>query len=120
MSDVVLTKETILGADDLSRKRVEVPEWGGDVYVRTMSGVERDAFENDATARRAAERYDTDGLMALLVVQTVCDEDGKSLFTKDDIPALNTKSCKVIGRLFTIALKMNDLRQKDIEELAGN
>ncbi len=32
-------------ADDLPRETVSVPEWGGEVLVRTMSGTDRDAFE---------------------------------------------------------------------------
>ena len=40
----ILSKDAILAADDLPRETVHVPEWGGDVYVRTMSGTDRDAF----------------------------------------------------------------------------
>jgi hypothetical protein len=42
---VVLTKEQILSADDIKTETVLVPEWGGDVIVRGLSGVERDAYE---------------------------------------------------------------------------
>jgi hypothetical protein len=41
-----LTKDEILEAADLSTKAVDVPEWGGSVNVRTMTGADRDAFEN--------------------------------------------------------------------------
>ena len=40
-----LTRDLILGMDDLSRVRVDVPEWGGHLFVRSMTGMERDAFE---------------------------------------------------------------------------
>ncbi len=33
----ILSKEAILSADDLPREIVSVPEWGGQVYVRTMT-----------------------------------------------------------------------------------
>ena len=48
----ILSKDAILAADDLPRETVHVPEWGGDVYVRTMSGTDRDAFETSLIARR--------------------------------------------------------------------
>ncbi len=51
----ILTKEAILAADDLPRETVLMPEWGGDVYVRTMSGTDRDAFESSLIARDGAK-----------------------------------------------------------------
>ena len=44
----MLTREQILGSDDLKRQTVAVPEWGGDVFVRMLTGGERDAFEVSA------------------------------------------------------------------------
>ncbi len=40
----MLTREQILQSDDLPRETVQVPEWGGEVQVRTMTGTDRDAF----------------------------------------------------------------------------
>ena len=42
----VLSKAQILSAEDLGRELVEVPEWGGAVYVQAMSGLGRDAYES--------------------------------------------------------------------------
>ena len=41
----MLTREQILQSDDLPCETVPVPEWGGEVQVRTMTGTDRDAFE---------------------------------------------------------------------------
>ena len=49
----ILSKEAILAADDLPREKVNVPEWGGEVLVRTMSGTDRDAFEASLQIGRA-------------------------------------------------------------------
>ncbi|MFE3382837.1 hypothetical protein [Streptomyces anulatus] len=40
-----LSAEQILDADDLAIEDVPVPEWGGTVRVKGMSGTERDRFE---------------------------------------------------------------------------
>ena len=48
----LLTKDEILRADDLRLERVEVPEWGGEVVLRTMTGTERDAFEAELVEGR--------------------------------------------------------------------
>ena len=36
----LLSKEQILKSDDLKSEIVAVPEWGGDVKVRVMTGTE--------------------------------------------------------------------------------
>ena len=38
-----LDKAAILTADDLGRREVAVPEWGGTVLIRGLTGAERDA-----------------------------------------------------------------------------
>ena len=40
-----LTRNEILAVDDLQTQKVDVPEWGGSVYVRGLTGSERDALE---------------------------------------------------------------------------
>ena len=44
---MLLTKSQILKGSSLKRELVSVPEWheGGEVYVRTMTGQERDIFD---------------------------------------------------------------------------
>ena len=41
----LLSRDEILAASDLTKELVEVPEWGGSVYVRAMTGTERDSYE---------------------------------------------------------------------------
>ena len=48
---VFLNREAILAAEDLPRELVEVPEWGGAVYVRALTGAERDQFEASKIGR---------------------------------------------------------------------
>ena len=40
-----LSRDAILQREDIKTEDVEVPEWGGTVRVRGMTGVQRDAFE---------------------------------------------------------------------------
>ena len=49
---VALTADQILGADDLEMEFVPTPEWANGtpdagVFVRGLTGFERDAFEDD-------------------------------------------------------------------------
>ena len=118
---MILNRESILEANDTKIKMVSVPEWGGDVYVRTMTGVERDDFEAEMYVRRGdtfeANRYN---LRARLLYRCICDESGARLFTKKDVDALGKKSAKALDRCFTVAQKLNGLTSEDVEELEKN
>ena len=42
----MLSRNAILNADDLPRKEVFVSEWNGSVFVRALTGAERDKREH--------------------------------------------------------------------------
>jgi hypothetical protein len=111
----VLTRDAILGADDLPKEKVEVPEWGGEVYVRTMTGAERDAFEKQWAGGKVP-----DNVRAGLVAKTVVDESGTRLFKDSDVTNLGAKSALVLDRLFDVAQKLNGLSKRDVEVLEKN
>lgn len=114
-----LTRELILGADDLVTELVEVPEWGGDVRVRTLTGAERDAFEMAVyTMRQKAGA--AINIRALLVALCAVDDDGKRLFSERDAVQLGAKSAKALDRIFSVAQRLNGLTAADVDELAKN
>lgn len=105
----ILTKDAILAADDLPRETVLVPEWGGDVYVRTMSGTDRDAFESSLIARDGAKEARMENVRARLVALTLCDKTGTRLFEDSDIAALGRKSARALDRVFAAAQRLNGI-----------
>lgn len=111
-----LTRDAILAAPDRPLEAVEVPEWGGTVYVRTMGADERDAFEE----RLGDQAKGLRGMRALLAVLTLCDAEGARLFTEDDLPALSAKSAAVLDRIAETAMRLNGIGAKDERALAGN
>ena len=100
-----LSKDGILGADDKIIEAVDVPEWGGKVYLRILSAHERDLF--DADTRDKAGVFVRQDQSAKMLVRMICDPDGKLLLTPNDMSALAGKSCKVLERLFDVALRIN-------------
>lgn len=110
-----LTRSAILAAQDLPLKEVQVPEWGGAVYVRMMTAGERDAFE--ASQGQGNPHRD---LRARLAVATVCDSCGSALFTAEDVPALTAKSGRALDRIFAAAAKHNGITAADVEDLRKN
>jgi hypothetical protein len=113
-----LSKESILGCDDLPSQEVNIPEWGGSVWVKTMSGADRERFETaHQVEAKAVAKSNT--LRARLAVYSVCDETGKAMFEEKDIPALAKKSGAALDRIFEVSLKLNKIGSEDISELEG-
>ena len=113
----VLSRDSILACDDAKLERVEMPEWGGAVCVRTLTGAERDVFEKRAMSDG---KVAVDQLRAVLVVMTAADAKGAALFTMADIVAVNGKSAAALDRIFTVALRLNGMSAAEVEELAKN
>ncbi len=114
-----LSKDAILAADDKKLEKLDVPEWDGCVYIRTMTGTERDAFEAAFVSKNGTTN-NFQNIRARLASLTVCDEDGKRLFADTDVLAVGQKSAAALDRVFGVAMRMNGLRPEDVEELEKN
>jgi len=65
---MTLTRDAILAANDTKLVPVEIPEWGGTVYVRPMTGAERDSYDMEMVATGKPEN-----LRGRMAVRTICD-----------------------------------------------
>lgn len=113
---MTLTSDQIFGTDDFQKPvKLKVPEWNGEVFIKMMSGEERDVFE--------FSHVDSDRkhFRARLAVFTCVDEQGRPIFKTDEdtIAKLSKKSASALTRIFATASKINKLSQQDIEDL-GN
>lgn len=115
----LLSKEAILAADDRKTEDVSVPEWGGEVRIRALSGRERDEFETSMVKLNGNKREENfDNLRARLVSLCVVDENNKRLFRGDkDVTQLGNKSAAALQRVFEAAQKLNGMSDEDVEEL---
>ena len=123
MSDVKmtkLTKEQILKANDLPIREVDVPEWNGSVRMQTLSGKDRDSFEDTIQKRKTGQLIELKGLKVMLLSLTVIDEAGALMFSEADLVKLNEKSSKAINNLFEVATEMNGIGEEAVEELRKN
>lgn len=118
----ILSKAEILAANDLETVTVEVPEWGGAVVIRAMSGTQRDQYETSLMAKQEDGSYtvNTENMRAKLVCYTAVDEAGISLFSPDELAVLAAKSGTVLERLFDAAQKLNGLQKGAIADAAKN
>jgi hypothetical protein len=91
--------------------RVEVPEFGGHVFVRVMSLGERIRFEEAAN--------DSIELQVLaLIAFTACDKDGKLAYSLEEVKALSDFNSVATMRIYQEALRLNKVTDADIENAA--
>ena len=113
----LLTKQAILAAADLPHEDVPVPEWGGTVRVRSMTGVERDAFR---AALNAEGGTPIGQFSAALLAATIVDEAGNKLFEAADLEALQAKSAKALDIPAGVAMRLNGLGGAAVADAAKN
>ena len=113
----MLDRNSILQMDDLPKEQLSVPEWGGDLWVRTLTGTERDAFEQSMVQKK--NKPNLNNVRARFAVLTICDEKGERLFTDNDAEALGKKSAAALDRVFEVAQRLNGFSDSDSEELSS-
>lgn len=108
-----LTRDLLL-ASDREVKEVQVPEWGGTVYVRSLTLAELLALEEQVGA------VQDDGPLAIAyqLAAFICDASGEPLFTVADVPALVAKRGTAATRIVKAGTEMN--RVFDVEAAKGN
>lgn len=123
MSTKYLSRQTILTADDIKAEEVDVPEWGGKVLIKAMTGTQRDAFEAsivDYSSNTKNPKMKLDNARAKLLVKTIVDEDLNPIFTAADIEALGLKSAAAMDRCYAVASRLSKISPEDVEELTKN
>lgn len=95
---------------------IAVPEWGGAVRVRVMSGAERDAFEVATVPPLGSLR----NVRARLVVACACDDAGALLFQSGDVEAVGALDARALDRVFRAARELNALGGDQIEAIKKN
>lgn len=122
----LLTRDEILGKQDIKVQRVEIPEWDGHAFVRMLPGAERDRFEQSNVKVVKGKRGKTHtepnpaNFRARLAALCLCDEAGKRLFADSDAVDLGRKCGAALDRIADAALELNRMREEDYEEAEGN
>jgi len=114
----LLSRDAILAADDREYEVVPCPEWGGEVRLRSLTGAERDAYEQSLVQTRGKSReMNLRNARAKLVALCAVDENGNRLFTDADVNALGKKNAKPLDRLFDAARRLAGLSEDDVDRL---
>lgn len=117
----MLSKEAILAADDRPTETLPVPEWGGDVMIRGMSGLDRDAFFTSQVLRDTAGNIigqDLRNGAAKLAARSIIDPDTREpMFDLAEVEVLGRKSAKALGRVEAVAQRLSGLTEETSKEL---
>src|SRR3989304_3124891 len=122
----LLDRSKLLAKETLEIEKVELGE-GDIVYVRQMTGRERDQFEasllKKKTNAKGESTYEqnTEDFRAKLAVLTLCDEKGNSLLQPGDYSVLSQNmSAKRLEKIIIAAQKLNAITEVDKENLTKN
>ena len=107
---MILNRDAILAIDDLPREEVQIPEWKGSVFVRALTGGERDQLERMTT---------TDMSRAKMVALCAVDENGQRLFSEKDVEHLTAKNGRALEKIVHAAMRFNAISDEGIKD-AGN
>ena len=110
-----LNRDQIVAISDIKTEYIDVPEWGGTVALRELTGAERDAFEAQMVKTVNGKREaDMANLRAKLVAACLVDgQTGDRLFDDKTIHQLGNKSAVALDRLFRVAQRMNGMDGPD-------
>jgi hypothetical protein len=126
----VLKREQILVKRKLPTEWVPAPEWAPadgaaaefGVYVRALSGKERDHFEAVVQGLARVKpggkpQPNVENYRARLCALAICDEEGAALFTPDDVEELGQQSSAALDRVLEVANRLSGITRRDMEEL---
>ncbi len=120
MSDApLLNKQAVFLANDFHFDTLEVKEWNGHIRLRELSGEER-SFCDKISADVQAGRGGANTYAAAIVACGVVDEQGNSVFSRQDVAALSKKSDAVLQRIAVKILQLSGATFEARQELEKN
>lgn len=127
MANNFLDRKALLEKEKMEIVKVEF-ENGDFVFVRQMTGHERDTFEQsllkkvrDNKGTIVSYEQSTEDFRAKLAVVTVCDEQGEMVFNPGDYATLSrSMSAKRLEKIVNEAQKLNAITEEDKEAIVKN
>jgi hypothetical protein len=117
----LLTKDQIFAVADASFEYVEVPEWGGTVRVKALTGAERDSYEESLlTGTGKQTKVSMANARAKLAARCIVDEQGNRVFNDKEAIRLGQKSAAALDRVYEVGTRLAKISKEDIEDEKGN
>ena len=113
----MITRDDIISLNDSRIERVNVPEWDDYIYVRVLTGTERDGWE---LSLQGSDSTRFSNVRARFVVLCSCNESGERVFKDSDVAMLGAKSALALDRIFQAGLKLNKVTDDDVKDIEKN
>ncbi len=112
-----LTVADLLGIEDTSIVKLPIPEWNGNVFIKSLSAHERSEIE-DLFMGVMQKNSGSGKFRRELIRRTLVTEDGTRM-VEDEAMAnhLMKKNANAVERIFDKACEVNGFRQKDVDTL---
>lgn len=120
---MTINADSILGINDISIEELYVPQWKVSVYIKTLTAEERGLLEAEVyqfgmNGQTVNANIHTDKLAVLLAFVSVCDADGKRIFTTEAHKnSLAKKSAAALNIIAEKAQALSGLSQSDVNKL---
>jgi hypothetical protein len=119
-----LSAEEILNVNDIHVEELPVPEWGGVICVKTLTGSERDEIEGEIIQlgpNGQPKSVKINKIRSLVAFYGICDETGKRLFNdKKNVDDLSRKSSSALDRVVKRIQELSAMSPADIESLVAD
>lgn len=98
---------------------VPVPQWGRDVFLRVMSGIERFSW---MLFTKSVGDNPSEDVQSSLLARCICDERGARLFTDsaEDVAAISAMDSTALELLGKRALRINGLGSEGADDAKKN
>jgi hypothetical protein len=118
----ILTREQMAAVLPVKRELVEMPEFGEGAGVYVYGLTAREKADYDASMMKpdmtAVDKRKAKEMKPRLIIAAVRDNDGKQIFTLDDVAMINAWPSSVLERVHDVAHRL--CNGKSIEELEKN
>lgn len=118
-----LSKEQIMGAPEKAVIEIEIPEWGGTVFIRQLAGWERDVLEMKALDQKTLKPTvnSMNGYRGLQCMYFLGDSEGNRLFAADnDYYKLAQKAASALDRIVDAGRRFNRMDDDGVKDAEKN
>lgn len=114
----VLDKAAILAFASnsaLKVEKIELPEMGGEVYIKELTAGEREALE-----KQMQSQTDKNAVRATVFVHSVCNADGELMFDVEDIEVIKQLPSRPVIKVFNRSNEINGITPEQVDTAEKN
>jgi hypothetical protein len=115
-----LSLEQLLGAVDTPIEKIYVKPLNGYLYVKGLTGEERDEWEKTIVRGRGKKAKVVQNVRAHLLARCLVTRAGVPLMNPGLIARLGKVRADIIGPAYDLAAKLSGISDDDLDELEGH